>query len=312
MSQQSPTQHLSAEVVQALLEGELPVGERTRAEEHLASCALCAAETDLWRAVFQSLRDLPALAPSETFAERVMAGLVAPEPRSLAARVRTRLGLPASVSHPAQERLQSFAEGSLPARHAARVSTHLVGCPTCAGEAAAWRATFTALGRIERLAPADGFAERVMARVKVPAPAPARAADWKRALGWVAALVPQTRQAWATVSGVALTPAVTLGLVIWTVCSHPTLTPGALASFAWWKVSELAAAAWQATASVALESAGLFEVYSFLGSLALSPMALAGAFVSLSAGTVAATWILYRNLFVPHPVDGRVAHALVS
>lgn len=312
MSKQVPTQHLSAEGLQAFLEGELPAGERARAEEHLASCAHCTAEIDLWRTVFQSLDDLPTLVPSEPFAERVMAGVVAPEPLSLVARVRGRLGLPAGVGHLAQERLQDFAEGTLPIPQAARVRTHLDGCPTCAGQADAWRATFAALERLERLAPADGFADRVMARVGVPAPVAARTPEWRRALGWVAALVPQTRQAWATVSGVALTPAVTLGLVLWTVFSHPTLTAGALASFAWWKVSELAAAAWQATASVALESAGLFEVYSFFGSLALSPMALAGAFLALSAGTVAATWVLYRNLFVSHPLDGRVAHAVFS
>ena len=29
-------------------------------------------------------------------------------------------------------------------------------------------------------------------------------------------------------------------------------------------------------------------------------------------GTVAAVWVLYRNLIVHHPMDGRIAHAPLS
>jgi hypothetical protein len=93
------------------------------------------------------------------------------------------------------------------------------------------------------------------------------------------------------------------------LASHPTLTAGALASFVWWKASAVATFAWQALSTRALESAGLFEVYSFFGSLAWSPAAMAGAFVATSAVTVTATWVVYRNLFASHPADGQVAHA---
>jgi len=303
------SEHLSAEVLQALLEGQLPVAERARAEEHLGSCARCAAELDGWRSLFERLDALPELAPSPVFADLVMGGLVAPLPLPLAARIRARLGFAPDPPHPSDEGLQDFAEGLLPTRQAARVRTHLDACPSCAAQAAEWRVTFAHLERLDRLAPSDAFAGRVMAGVRVPVLEPARAPEWKRALRWVGGLVPHTRQAWATVSGVALTPAVTVGLVLWTLISHPTLTAGALASFVWWKASAVATLAWQALSSRALESAGLFEVYSFFGSLALSPAALAGAFVAMSAGTLAAVWVLYRNLFASHPVDGQVAHA---
>lgn len=312
MNERIPTQHLGAEDLQALIEGALPQGGRARLEEHLASCARCAAELDAWRAVFHALDALPELAPSAAFGDRVMAGVRVSEPRSLAARARALVGFGALAGHPAPDRLQDLAEGCLPARLAARVRTHLEACPTCATEAAAWRATFDHLQGLKRLAPAAGFADRVMAQVRVPVPVPQRVPEWRRALAWARSMVPRTRRAWAAVSGVAVTPAVTLGLVVWTLASHPTLTAGALASFVWWKASALAALAWEAVAARALQSAGLFEAYSFFGSLPWSPAALAGAVTALSAATVAATWVLYKNLFTPHPGDGRVAHASIS
>lgn len=270
---------------------------------------------DGWRVLFEALQDLPALAPEAGFADRVMEGLVVSRPLSLAARVRARIAaLAGAGGHPDHGRLQDFVEGALPARQVARVRTHLDACAACSREAATWRATLRSLDSLGHFAPAEDFHARVMAHVRVPEPAKALTPvlDWRRAVAWVGHLVPQSRQAWAAISGVALTPAVTLGLVLWTLFTHPTLTPGALASFAWWKTSELAAVLWQALSSSALESTGVFEVYSLLGSVAQSPAALVGTFMVLSLGTVGAAWVLYRNLFVNHPVDGQVAHASLS
>jgi hypothetical protein len=61
-----------------------------------------------------------------------------------------------------------------------------------------------------------------------------------------------------------------------------------------------------------MESTGLFEVYSFIGSIQLAPMTLLGGFLMLSVGTVAAAWILYRNLIATHPTDGRYAYVPLS
>jgi len=308
-------QHLSAEQIQAFLGGELAQRELATVEEHLAGCAACAAEMEGWRVLFEGLGDLPTLAPEAGFADRVMEGVTVSPSRSLAARVRERLSaLVGAGAHPDPGRLQDFVEGALPAGGLARVRTHLDDCPACAREAAVWSATVKELDALGRFAPAADFAERVMARVEVPQPAraPAPVVDWRRALAWAGRLVPHSRQAWAAISGVALTPAVTLGLVLWTLFTHPTLTPSALASFAWWKASELAAVAWQAVSSAALESAGVFEVYSLVGSVAQSPAALVGAFLVFSAGTVGAAWVLYRNLIAHHPVDGRVPHVSLS
>ena len=77
--------HLSAEQIQALLEGELPAGgqERLRIEEHVAGCARCSAEVDAWRTLFADLHELAALPlprPSAGFADRVMREVQLPEP----------------------------------------------------------------------------------------------------------------------------------------------------------------------------------------------------------------------------------------
>lgn len=315
MNDRNLQHHLSAEQFQAFLGRELAAGEHAAAEEHLDACARCAAEMDGWRLLFEGLEDLPVLAPDGGFSDRVMEGVRLSPPLPLAARVRTAL---ASVlgwgGHLDHGRLQDFVEGSLPARQVARVRSHLDACPRCAREAEGWRSTLSGLDALGHFAPAENFAARVMAHIEIPqmVTAPAPAVDWGRALVWAGRLVPRSRQAWAAISGVALTPVATFGLVLWTLFSHPTLTPGALASFAWWKASEFAAMAWQAVSSAALESAGTFEVYSLVGSMAQSPATLLGAFLAFSAGSVAAAWILYRNLFVNHPVDGQVAHVSLS
>jgi anti-sigma factor RsiW len=308
---------VSAERVQALLEGELPKEERALVEEHLHLCAKCSMEFDAWRTLFMRLEDLPVLRPAEGFADRVISGVSPVGSRSMAARAKAVLGAmanPVEGRHPADASIQDFVEGLLPVRQAARMRTHLDACAGCAGEAATWRSVLDRIQTLDRFSPSEGFSQSVMSEIRMPTPAAvvSKVPEWRRAVRWARRLVPHTRQAWAALSGVAVTPAVTLGLLLWTLFTHPTLTPGALASFAWWKASDLAAAAWQAGASIAMESAGLFEVYSFLGSVQLSPMTLLGGFLMLSVGTVAAAWILYRNLIATHPADGRYAYVPLS
>ena len=309
--------HLSAEAVEALLDGALSPVERARVEEHLASCARCVAELAVWRGLFEGLQDLPTLAPREGFADRVVAGIEMPEPLSWAAR--TRAALAARLvpgGHLDDDRLQDLASGLLAARQETRLRVHLEACPGCASRAEGWRTMLTHLDRLERFAPAEDFAARVMAEVRVPVPAaavaPARVPEWRRAVARIRGLVPRSRRAWAAISGVAVTPVVTLGLVLWTVFTHPAITPGALVSFVGWKASELGAFVWGALTSRAMQSTELFGVFSWLRSLALSPAALVAAFLVFSVGTVAAAWVLYRNLVNTHPVDAGYGHASLS
>ena len=80
-------EHVSAERLQALLEGELPDREASLVERHLAGCARCASERDAWRVLMDDLGALPSHRPATGFAERVIADLRTPDRAPLAARV---------------------------------------------------------------------------------------------------------------------------------------------------------------------------------------------------------------------------------
>ena len=299
-------QHPSAEKLQALLEGELRGRELAAAEEHLAGCARCSSELEGWRTLFAELGELPVLEPSSGFARRVLGAIEPPRTVPLAARVRRRLE---ALVRPRPERrhvgdwLQELMDGTLPVGRAARAEAHLAACSDCSAEAEGWRELFGRLGTLGRFAPAEGFADRVMAALAasaaVAAARPATVPAWTRLLAATRAVVPRTRRAWAALSGVAVTPAVTAGLALWVLLSHPTLTPGALLSFTWWKVGELGTAVWQTVSSTALESAQLFGLYSLFEALAAAPMAVAGGVLAYSMGSALAARVLYKNLIAP-------------
>lgn len=317
MTDRHTRKHLSAEKLQALLEGELRRAERARAEEHVHGCARCSSELDAWRALFSELAELPALGPSEGFARAVMAEVDVPGPLPLGARVRQRLGALAPAlagqRHVVGRRLQDFLDGSLAAPRAARVEEHLAACADCAEEARSWRLVFERLATVGRFAPAEGFAERVMAEVRVPAlaPAPAPVPGWSRLLTAARGLLPRTRRAWAAISGAAVTPAAVAGLALYVVFSHPTLTPGALLSFAWWKAAALSGALWQTLVAVSLESAQLFGLYSVAETVSGAPVAVAGGVLAYSLASALALKVLYKNLVASRP-SSEHPHARLS
>ena len=323
MKHATPNEHLSAERLQAFLEGDLPSGERPEVEQHLTACARCSTELDAWRVLIEDLDVLGPLQPGTGFADRVMAGVRVSAPLPLAARIRARLKalLPAArPGHVPGEVLQDFLEGTLPARRASRVGAHLGDCRTCAATASTWRDLFGALDGLGRLAPSHGFVERVLVRIRVeagaraPASAPMRApaAAWQRGLRWGRRLVPQTRRAWAALSGIAVTPAVSVAVLLYAVFSHPTLTPRSLLAFLWWQVSDLAATAGGALAATTVQSGGLFGRYSLLETLASAPLALAGGIGAYLVFSALALRVLYKNLIARRSVDGPYAHASAS
>jgi len=297
--------HVGADRMQAFLEGDLPTGERSRIEEHLVACARCSAELDAWRVLFTDLSALATPAPRAGFADRVMAGVQVPVGLPLAARVRARIAALSPRAMPAHvdaDLLQDFADGVLPARRVARIRTHVDTCSTCAHELASWRGVLGALDRLERFAPREGFAARVMAALRAPAPVPVTARPaawttaWDRALVVARRFVPRTRRAWAALSGLAVTPAAIFGLVIWAVFSHPTLTPQALASFALWQLTDLFAFGWNAVVAGGLEALSLLGAGSLLDLLVGSPLVVAGGALAYSAAAAVALRVLYKNL----------------
>lgn len=90
------TKHPEPARLEALADGTLPQAERGSVDAHVQACGRCAAEVEDFRQLFAALAELPRVAPSAGFEDRVMArvrvakapaGAVADRP-SLADRLR--------------------------------------------------------------------------------------------------------------------------------------------------------------------------------------------------------------------------------
>jgi hypothetical protein len=124
---------------------------------------------------------------------------------------------------------------------------------------------------------------------------------------WLRRAVPSTRRAWAAVLGAGVTPAVTVALVAYAVFSHPLVTVSTLGSFVWLKATGLTTSLGQSALAPLQEQALLVEAWSMFEALVQSPE-LAAALATLVSGlTLAALWVLYRNVIASHP--GESGHA---
>ena len=305
-------EHPSAERLQAFLDGDLSKSASAGTEEHLESCARCSSELDGWRLLFSKLGELEPSRPVEGFHDRVMAAVAIPEPAHVTVRLRDRLAamLPGN-RHLGARTINELLEGLLPARQVSSVEAHLHSCGPCAAEVDALRVVFKKLDSWERMVPAESFTDQVMAHVRL-GQAPARVTAWRQAFSVASRLVPQTRQAWAALSGVAVTPVVTVGLMAYAVFSHPTLTPSSLASFAWWQITDVTAAAWSSLLGLALESVQGSGMASLFEALAAAPLLIAAGFGVYAIACVLALRVLYKNLTNNRPLDGPYAHVSAS
>lgn len=311
MSTKRDRTHVSAESMQALLDGGLGQKEARALREHVSACARCRSELDAWSTLCGALDGLDELAPSPDFSARVMAGLPRPEPERLplVARVGAWLGLgrrprPATAGgHPDPATLQELLDGVLAARRTEAVEAHLDGCRLCRDEVGGWRRVMVHLDRLPVLEPSPAFAERVMAHVRVQsAVAAARPSLRERVANWLA-LNPRTRKRLAALAGAGVTPAVTVALVAWTVFSHPLVTPGNLASFLWLKLQSLADGLVGTTVTQLTENGAVSRIWPAVETLTRSAEVTAAAATLLGGLTVAAVWILYRNLFAASPAE---------
>jgi anti-sigma factor RsiW len=304
--------HPSDETLQAYLDDVVSPRERRRIETHVASCARCTEEIAGWSLLFEDLGALTKHGPSPDFQARVMAGVTLPEALPWAARVKARFAalLPARPEHLGSDLLQDLADGALTGRQAARARAHLDACDVCAQEMRGWTAVMSRVSDLNRLAPREGFADRVMAGLAVAtAPAVVRVPAWRRALAVGARFVPKTRRAWAALAGASVTPAVTFGLVLYTVFSHPTLTPQALASFVFWQLTELTVTAWGGLVSGGLALVRLAGLDGLLQTVLDAPVMVAGGVAIYALASVLALRVLYKNLIARRSLGHRYASA---
>lgn len=295
--------HLSDDQIQDWLDGRLPRNEVGRLEAHLDGCARCRAEAEGWRALVHELSALPPLAPTLGFSGRVLDAVGrAQSPLLLAARIRAALrswvGGPALDGHPGADRLQDFVDGALAGRKASAVRAHLTACAPCREQAQSWSAIVRELGTLPGLAPSPVFAQGVMARVRIPQPAPKRVALAHRVLDRVRAFSgPRHRRAWAAAAGIAFTPGITVAVVAYAVFSHPLMTVGNLVTFLGLKGSAMTTALGGGLVTGVVQNAALFRAWTAIGSLARSPATAGAGLLVFSVLTLASAWILYRNLF---------------
>lgn len=210
--------------------------------------------------------------------------------------------------HPTADRLETFAEGLLEAGERVVIESHLLGCPECQARVEEWRALFAALDGLPQFDPSPGFADRVMAGVRL-APAAGRARlDSSRAwLGGqlatagaaIGRVLPKTTFGWGLATALLSLPLLLgAGLLIWFV-DRSYLTPSA----AWVYVSENAGEAVRAIGSNALMSAMQTDVVAWLvlqGARLLETAGPAGVGALLATAglaTMLSVWVLYRNLF---------------
>src|SRR5262252_5318641 len=103
--------------------------------------------------------------------------------------------------------LAEFAEGTLAAPQAERVSHHLSSCSDCEQELERWQELYQSLSRLPRPRVSAALHARILEAVahEVPVPASVWAARASRRRRWLAAL------SWAYASGVAMVAATLVG-----------------------------------------------------------------------------------------------------
>jgi len=287
----TPHLHIDTERMQALLDGDLAPAEAGELRASIEGCARCSAEFEAWQLLFEDLGELPTLAPSPAFRERVIEQVPAQRPGFLGARAAAR----AAATHIGSVMLQEYLDGRLAARNVARVDRHLDACAICRTELEGYRAVALAVESLPNLAPSAEFAERVMAEVRVneiAAMAMAPTTESGRLLGWLRGRVPSSQRGWAAAFGVSVVPVFTLLLVIQSVFAHDLVTLGNLFAFARLELSgftgSLAALAERWLPGLLLDGVAFVSA---------SPTLLAGAAALASVATMASAWVLYRNLF---------------
>jgi len=175
------------------------------------------------------------------------------------------------------------------------IQRHLDECPQCLDQLKIDREIAEQISTLQLVSPADGFAERVMARVVIPDPFAIRSiqATRRRVLA--------TPRSFATAAGFALMLLGSMvGSVVWSLGHQETL-----ASFASWIFAQGGQAFWlglQGAASNLLEQ----PWYSGLKSLGQNPGRIAFYSAMASLAYLSGLLALRRLLTVPNQ---QVAHA---
>lgn len=269
------------------LDGELHPDERKRFEGEIARDSALQAEVRAYRFVFAALKEMEPQVPAHDLSARVIASLhIRP---SVLSRLWTWLagGSEWSVANV----FDDLHDGMLPARQARALKSLVSRGPEAAAVLAGWGRLHRELRRLPTLAPAEGFAERVMARVDLRE----RARSRIRVRHLLAGLWPGRQERLAAASGVAFGPTaavVATGYMLF--ANNPLVTLSNLAGFLWNQGIAALPDALQGTLST---GAGILSdvVPAGLVGVGANPAFMGGLFL-LTTLTALSGWILYRNV----------------
>jgi anti-sigma factor RsiW len=211
------------------------------------------------------------------------------------------------LNHPSAERLQAFVEDTLPGAEHAVVHSHLTHCAECQTEVTELRSLFEALGGLPVFEPNAGFADRVMAGVRVRQSAWAGA--WSSASAWVDRVTPQSTRGWAAAAAVFALPVIGATVLVSWLLAQPGVSVQGLwtATAVVLENAAVGASEWVwAQMSTSVLAVWAARAVEFLGSVGRGEIGLALVmFAALTAGSI---YILYQNLFRTQQ-QRRIEHA---
>ena len=269
------TLHLGPEEFDLWLDGRLP----TSRTSHLETCEQCRITAEETREVVAQLSRLPKVAPTASFADRVMARV------ELAGPAARRLG----EEHLVPEDLDRWVAGELTGLRA----QHLRRCPECQALADADRVLVMRLEALPLFDPKAEFADRVMEQVELPITSLAAASRM-----WRGRVVREPLTV-AAAAGVAVILGGSLAAsAAWAAGNQDTITGAGT-----WLMSQGQQWFWQAVGA----ATALLEQQPWYGAAraALTPGrlgALAGIMTGLYVGGVI---LLRRLLALPSPEAAR-------
>ena len=200
--------------------------------------------------------------------------------------------------HPAADRLEAFVEGTLENGDRVVLESHLLSCQACQVQVEEWRALFAALATLPQFEPSIGFANRVMAQVRV---AP-RAAwqEWAaRANALVARVAPKTNYGWSLAVALLALPILLGGGAIAWLVSNSYVSPEMVLGF----TRESMVEGLQGIGSTVIGSIMQTDIAAWVVANVGAVIGTAGAtgigaiLAGAGATTVLSIWVLYRNLF---------------
>jgi len=195
--------------------------------------------------------------------------------------------------HPKDERLEAYSAGVMAGADQAAVESHVIQCARCRSEVEDWRSLFATLAGLPVLAPSAGFADRVMANVRI------RHAWHARAGNWIGRFVPQTTGGWMVAVALLSIPVLAVGSMAFWLLSRSYLTGYRLWVFATDQfatgtnqvASDLLTRLMQTDVAVWVAT----SMTSFVETAGLRGMSVMAA--GLAGVIMVSIWVLYRNLF---------------